>query len=167
MSNKAAEQAAPQPTWERAAVFGFGVLFCAVLAYAGLRTQPIGSQQFFFLRVLSAISAAGVAALVPGFIKVDIKSGTRLAVSAGGAMAVFLIIYLVNPPDRVHQQSESAAPSASPPPVTSPLSGPPTTHSMTYKDSIHVEGTGHTFTANIGGAGSPAPSPAPAPKTSP
>jgi len=39
--------------------FAFGTVFCGVLAYAGLRDKPIDDPgQFFFLRVLAAISAS-------------------------------------------------------------------------------------------------------------
>lgn len=78
--------------------FLFGLIFCGILAYAGLRTEPIPPQPFFFLRVLSALSAAGIAAVIPGFIHLKIAHRGVLSLRAGGALAVFVLIYLVNPP---------------------------------------------------------------------
>jgi hypothetical protein len=46
--------------------FAFGVVFCGILAYAALRPGEILAPNFFFLKVLSALSAAGVAAVIPG-----------------------------------------------------------------------------------------------------
>jgi hypothetical protein len=80
--------------------FLFGVIFCSVLAYAGLRKEPIttDSGQFFFLRVLAALSAAGVASVIPGFLHVQLSPARILQLRAGGALAVFAIVYFVNPP---------------------------------------------------------------------
>lgn len=79
--------------------FAFGVTFCGVLAYAGLREHPITNDaQFWLLRLLAALSAAGVAAVIPGFLDFDWKLGTKIAVRSGGALAVFALVYLVNPP---------------------------------------------------------------------
>jgi hypothetical protein len=82
--------------------FGFGATFCAALMYAALRQgATINAYQFWLLRVVAAVAAAGVAAMVPSFISVSMKIGTRVALRAGGALAVFLVVYRVNPPDLV------------------------------------------------------------------
>jgi tetratricopeptide (TPR) repeat protein len=86
-------------TSDRLLAFGFGVIFCGILAYAGLRGQPVNDAgQFWFLRVLAAISAAGVAAVIPGFLQIGFSVLTGLVVRGGGALAVFATVYLVNPP---------------------------------------------------------------------
>jgi len=88
--------------------FGFGLVFCVVLAYAGLRNQPITDPgQFFFLRVLAAISAAGVAAVIPGMLDVKIGKGKLLAIKGAGALGVFIIVFLVNPPELISKAGES------------------------------------------------------------
>lgn len=53
------------------------------------------------MQVILAISASGVAAVIPGFLSVSLQSklgstGT-FGIRAGGAIAVFVIIYLVSP----------------------------------------------------------------------
>jgi tetratricopeptide (TPR) repeat protein len=99
---------APRPSAEALLAFGFGLTFCGVLAYAGLRNQPITDPgQFFFLRVLAAISAAGVAAVIPGMLNVEIGRGKLLAIKGAGALGVFVIVFLVNPPELVSKAGES------------------------------------------------------------
>ena len=79
--------------------FLFGVTFLGVLTYAALRPEPISDEhQFFLLRVVAAISAAACAAIVPGFLDVNIGLTAQIVVRAGGAIAVFVVIYLLNPP---------------------------------------------------------------------
>jgi tetratricopeptide (TPR) repeat protein len=98
----------PRPSLETLLAFGFGVIFCGVLAYAGLRKEPITDPgQFFFLRVLAAISAAGVAAVIPGMLNVEIGQGKLLAIRGAGALGVFVVVFLVNPPELVRKADES------------------------------------------------------------
>lgn len=99
--------------------FGFGTVFCAVLAYGALRQgATIDERQFWLLRVVAAVAAAGVAAVIPGFITVNMKAGTRFAIRAGGALAVFLIIYRINPPDLISPSPSSASTPATLPSAT-------------------------------------------------
>lgn len=82
-----------------AALFGFS--FLGVLAYAGLRERPIlDPTQQIMLRVVAAISAASCAAIIPGFLHVTFRNWLR----AGGALAVFSIVWFTNPPKAVAPQ---------------------------------------------------------------
>jgi tetratricopeptide (TPR) repeat protein len=88
--------------------FCFGVVFCSVLAYAGLRSTPISDPgQFFILRVLSALSAAGVAAVIPGMLDLQLKTGPMLIIRGSGALGVFLVVFLTNPPQLIQGQIET------------------------------------------------------------
>lgn len=82
------------------AAMAFGIVFISVLSYAGMRGRPITDPgQFFLLRAVAALSAAGVAAFIPGFINLQLSPAAGIAISAGGAIAVFLVVYLLNPPE--------------------------------------------------------------------
>lgn len=85
--------------YERIAVFVFGVIFVtAILILATLFPNPTNFQYTVF-RIVLALAAAGVAAFVPGFLHVDINRWLR----AGGAMAVFVIVYFYSPAQLVYQ----------------------------------------------------------------
>src|SRR5690349_6593417 len=87
-------------TTDRILAFIFGVVFLGILTYAGMRPIPITDEgQFFLLRIVAAVSAAATAgAIIPGLITVDLKASTLLAIRASGALAVFVLVYAVNPP---------------------------------------------------------------------
>ena len=90
-------------TYERVAVFVFGVVFViGLLVLAILFSKPTDFQYMVF-RIVLALAAAGVAAFIPGFIEVDVKNWVR----AGGAIAVFIIVYFFSPANLVTQAIES------------------------------------------------------------
>ena len=73
--------------------FSFGVVFVIVLlAMAIFFPNPTAFQYTIFRSVLS-LAAAGVAAMIPGFITISISNWLR----AGGALAVFAVVYFYNP----------------------------------------------------------------------
>jgi hypothetical protein len=84
---------------ERTAVFVFGIIFVnAILILATVYPDPTVFQYTVF-RIVLALAAAGVAAFVPGFLQVTISNWLR----AGGAMAVFVIVYFYSPAQLVYQ----------------------------------------------------------------
>ncbi|MBX2827986.1 MAG: hypothetical protein KTR22_07475 [Flavobacteriaceae bacterium] len=51
------------------------------------------------IRVIVALAAACISIALPGFVELETKSESRNAplIKAGGALAVFVIVYLFNP----------------------------------------------------------------------
>lgn len=81
--------------WEKPAAFAFGVLFVSVMLIIALAVpEPKPFQEWLF-RVILSLAAAGVGAVVPGLISVELK---KPAIRAAGAFALFVIVYLLNPP---------------------------------------------------------------------
>lgn len=77
--------------------FSFGIAFVsALLIFAVFFPEPTVFQEFVFRTVLS-LAAAGVAVVIPGMLQ--LKLGNWL--TAGGALAVFLIVFWFNPPELV------------------------------------------------------------------
>lgn len=76
----------------------FGVLFISIILFLSLKLPNPTPTQFFTFRVVLALAAAGIGATIPGIL--DIK-GTiqQLTIGAGGAIALFILVYLVNPPN--------------------------------------------------------------------
>lgn len=79
---------------DRWLAFAFGVIFVSVLlALAVLYPNPTATT-FFVFRVVLALAAAGIGAVLPGLLVVHVGKLVR----AGGALALFVLIYLINPP---------------------------------------------------------------------
>jgi hypothetical protein len=75
--------------------FVFGTVFVIVmLVIAHKKPNPEPFPRFVY-RVVLSLAAGGVGAVIPG-----VFNFTSPLVSAGGALALFAIVYLVNPPER-------------------------------------------------------------------
>src|SRR5689334_11806300 len=88
---------------QQIAAFAFGIVFvCVLMTVAVFFPEPSPFQYLTFKTVLS-LSAAGIAAMVPGFLHVSISGWIR----AGGALAVFAIVYFYNPAQLVASPDRS------------------------------------------------------------
>ena len=73
--------------------FVFGVVFVIVLLTLAIKFPNPTAFQYTIFRSVLSLAAAGVAAMIPGFISVSISKWLR----AGGALAVFAAVYFYNP----------------------------------------------------------------------
>lgn len=81
------------PASDRILAFAFGVIFIIVLlAVAIWIPNPTGFSYTIF-RIVIALAAAGVGAVIPGFLTVSFRNTLR----AGGAVALFVIVYFFAP----------------------------------------------------------------------
>lgn len=80
-------------TQQSTLAFLFGVVFVVVLLVIAIGFPTPTPFQYTVFRIVLALAAAGVAAMIPGFISVEFKTWVK----AGGALAVFVIVYFVNP----------------------------------------------------------------------
>lgn len=78
---------------ERLAVFVFGAILVLVYLALALFVPDPTPFQYTVFRIVLALASAGVAAFIPGLIKASVGK----AVKAGGAMAVFLIVFFFVP----------------------------------------------------------------------
>jgi len=73
--------------------FGFGAIFIlSILVFTAVVKNPSPAEIWTY-RVILALAAAGVAAILPGFIDIKYKS----VVQAGGALGIFVLVLLVFP----------------------------------------------------------------------
>ncbi len=79
---------------DRHLAYLFGVVFIVVLLVLAVLFPTPTATQFFVFRVVLSLAAAGIGAVLPGLISVNFHKLVR----AGGALALFVIVYLVNPP---------------------------------------------------------------------
>jgi len=87
--------------------FVFGVAFIVtmlVLAIFFPRPEPF---QYTVFRVTLSLAAGGVAAMIPGFINLTINPSAALVIRAGGALAVFLVVYFRSPAGLVAERPQS------------------------------------------------------------
>jgi hypothetical protein len=87
--------------------FIFGVTFIVtmlVLAIFFPRPEPF---QYTVFRVTLALAAAGVAAMIPGFITLNFNPSAAVLIHAGGALAVFVIVYFLSPAGLVAESPRS------------------------------------------------------------
>ncbi len=73
--------------------FTFGIVFLVVMLAISILIPYPSSFQLLTFRVTLALAAGGIAAMLPGFLAVDIPNVAR----AGGALAAFAAIYFFNP----------------------------------------------------------------------
>jgi hypothetical protein len=79
--------------WERVAAFGFGVVFVSAMFVVAFYLKYPTEFQIFVFRIILALAAAGIGAVIPGFITLNVGKYVR----AGGAMGLFAIVYWFNP----------------------------------------------------------------------
>lgn len=91
--------------------FVFGCIFVSVLLAIALVIPEPTTQQMFIFRVVLALAAAGVGAVIPGFLDVTGKIW-EISLRATGALALFVLIYRINPPGLA---AKSALPKPKPP----------------------------------------------------
>ena len=73
--------------------FAFGVVFIVVMLAVAILIPYPSAFSYLVFRIIIALAAGGIAAVIPGFIAVDLPIGVR----AGGALAAFAAVYFMNP----------------------------------------------------------------------
>ncbi len=91
--------AQPPPTHrlELGLAFAFGCVAIGLVLWLAFRAETLNEQQFEILRIVLALAGGGVGAVIPGFLDVSMKAGAKLALRAGGALAVFVVLYFWSP----------------------------------------------------------------------
>ena len=77
--------------------FLFGSLAIAAVLWLAFRNASLTEPQFDILRIGLALAGGGVGAVIPGFLELNMKIGTKLALRAGGALAVFVVLCFWSP----------------------------------------------------------------------
>ena len=87
-------------SFDRVAAVISGLYIILVTSVLLIRGKEIeGPRLFFALRVLLGLAAAIFGATVPGFLDISWTSAAGLSIRAGGALAVFVLIYMFTPAD--------------------------------------------------------------------
>jgi hypothetical protein len=87
--------------------FTFGTFFCILLLVFAVAVPNPTLQTFFVFRVVLALAAAGVGAVLPGLFAIQLPG-----IRAGGALGLAAMVFFVNPPalvkDPVERKVEQA-----------------------------------------------------------
>src|SRR4051812_13585528 len=73
--------------------FSFGIIFIAILLIVAVLIPEPSATSYTVFRIVLALAAAGVGAVLPGFISINVGGWLR----AGGAIALFVIVYFFAP----------------------------------------------------------------------
>jgi len=84
----------------------FGVVFIVTLIVLAINFPRPTPFQYTVFRVILAIAVAGIAPFIPGLLQVEVGS----YVKAGGAIAVFVIIYFFSPAKLVLASTQADLP---------------------------------------------------------
>jgi hypothetical protein len=92
--------------------FGFGIVFSGVLLGVAVVVKNPTPLLITVVKIVIALAGAGVAATIPGFLNVEMAPSAGIAVRAGGAIAVFVLVFFFVPAGLI------AGVEATPPPPT-------------------------------------------------
>jgi hypothetical protein len=85
-------------SWEKAVMLLTPIAILFIMVAIGLWNKNYTPEGFWIFRVVLALVAAAFTAIaIPGSLKVEAKLG-KFAIKAVGAVGVFVIVYLLNPP---------------------------------------------------------------------
>ena len=85
------------PKWQLITGVCIGVSFALMILVLAVLIPNPTTTQFFIFRGCFAISLAAIAAIIPGLLNVETRL-QRFSIKATGAIAVFALMWLLNPP---------------------------------------------------------------------
>ena len=92
--------------------FVSGIVFLLILLGIGVYIlvrkddKKVPKEAMYIFRVVLALAGAAFAAILPGFLNIETKFAA-IAIQAGGALAVFIVIYWINPPSLIEKRVAS------------------------------------------------------------
>lgn len=94
------------PQWQQILSAVTGIMFLVVLLSIALFISDPTNFQIFIFRTILALAAGAFATIISGFIHITIK-WQKFVLRAGAGLAVFALIYMVNPPKLLNDYTHS------------------------------------------------------------
>lgn len=95
----------PEESWPKITAVAAGIVFViAILVLAVYIPRPTEFQEFVFRAILS-LAAGGFGAALPGIVDLKIQPLSEFQIHAAGAVALGMIVYLINPPALIRRRS--------------------------------------------------------------
>ncbi len=85
------------PKWQLVTGLIVGLVFALIAISAAILIPTPSATQFFIIRGVFAVALAAIAAIIPGLLNIESRF-QQFSIRATGAIAVFIIVWLVNPP---------------------------------------------------------------------
>jgi hypothetical protein len=85
------------PKWQLVTGLAIGALFALLILLLVIFIPSPTPTQFFIFRGVFSVSVAAIAAIIPGLLNVESRF-QKFSIRATGAIAVFIILWLLNPP---------------------------------------------------------------------
>ena len=93
------------PLWEKLTLYGLaGLMLLGMVIYSIAIPNPTAQQEFVF-RLILALGAAALGAFLPGFLHIQGRVA-NFSVRAGGALGMFVLVYLINPPALIENKAK-------------------------------------------------------------
>lgn len=103
-NNLAFERVSTSPnSWMAIVSVVSALVFFILLVVIALALPNPTPFQLYIFRVILALAAASFGATIPGFIRIDVPLWGKGLIRAGGALALFVLIYMVNPPEIIKE----------------------------------------------------------------
>lgn len=93
------------PKWQQVLSAITGIIFLLLLIGIALFIPEPSEFQIFIFRTVLGLAAGAFVTIISGFIHIDVR-WQKLTLRAGAGLAVFVVIYLINPPQLIKQFSE-------------------------------------------------------------
>lgn len=94
------------PQWQQVLSAITGITFLVVLLCIALFVPSPTDFQVFIFRTVLGLAAGAFATIISGFINIDVR-WQKLTLRAGAGLAVFVLIYMANPPRLIKEYSDS------------------------------------------------------------
>lgn len=98
---RAADSTTGIPAWQTITGVVIGTVFLVICVIIVITYPILSDSQVFFIRGILAIGISCITPIIPGFMDLAARftgKGAYLKIVAGGSLAIFVLIWLVNPP---------------------------------------------------------------------
>ncbi|EBQ0177350.1 hypothetical protein AXN64_21110 [Salmonella enterica subsp. enterica] len=90
------------PKWQLVVGLIIGVFFSLMVLVLAMVIPNPTPTQFFIFRGVFSVALSAVSAIIPGFLNVESRF-QQFSIRATGAIAIFIIVWFLNPPELVSQ----------------------------------------------------------------
>jgi hypothetical protein len=94
---KLPEPVSPPEKWPKIVAVASGIVFLVAILIIAIFIPYPSPFQIFVFRIIPSLAAGAFGAAIPGLFNLSITAIPHTAIEASGAIALFVLIYLVNP----------------------------------------------------------------------